>query len=59
MIRSIVLISIFLTLVVNLSYSKNHLLSNVEIELGKMVSSYEKGDTSHAFSIAVKVYFAV
>lgn len=59
MVKSIALTAVFLTVILHLSYSKNHLLSNVEIELSNMVSYYEKGDTSHAFSIAVKVYFAV
>jgi len=35
------------------------LLRNVETEFNKMVESFSSGDTSHAFSIAMKVYFAV
>ena len=35
------------------------LLRNIETELEKMIDSHRNGDTSHAFSIAVKVHFAV
>jgi hypothetical protein len=35
------------------------LLQNCEPELKEMVEAHEKGDTSTAFSIAMKVYVAV
>lgn len=38
---------------------KHDLLANVRVELDKMGHAYAEGRTSHAFSIAAKIYFAV
>jgi len=57
--RQIALFCLILTLTSTVTLIKHNLLANVEIELKKMITFFEKGDTSHAFSIAVKVYFAV
>jgi hypothetical protein len=57
--RQITPLVLILTLLCTATLAKHNLLSNVEIELKKMVAFFDKGDTSHAFSIAVKVYFAV
>jgi hypothetical protein len=51
--------ALFLFLLVATAIAKMNLLRNVETEFTKMVEHYKKGDTSHAFSIAVKVHFAV
>jgi hypothetical protein len=42
-----------------LNVHRPSLLSNCEGELKEMIVAYEKGDTSTAFSIAMKVYVAV
>lgn len=42
-----------------LNVRRPSLLQNCEPELRKMVEAHEKGDTSTAFSIAMKVYVAV
>jgi hypothetical protein len=52
----LLLIAVLLTL----SSSKQmKLLRNVETEFSKMSAAYSSGDTSLAFSIAVKVHFAI
>jgi hypothetical protein len=54
--------SLFITiLIVSASSfpSQTHLLQNCQLELQKMIAAHDAGDTSLAFSIAVKVYFAV
>lgn len=52
-------VPLLLVLLFVTAMAKLHLLRNVETELTKMVDHYNKGDTSHAFSIAVKVHFAI
>lgn len=57
----ILLLILILTLASAFSYSaaKPNLLRNVEIELDKMSAAFAKKDSSSAFSIAVKIHFAV
>ena len=57
----IILLLLIVALASSFSYSasKPTLLRNVETELHKMIAAYAKGDTSTAFSIAVKVHFAI
>lgn len=51
---------ILLLLLLSCAASKGlGLLNRVEEELNKMIAFHRSGDTSHAFSIALKVHYAI
>ena len=44
---------------ISINTFKHTLLRRCHDEMDKMINFYHKGDTSHAFSVALKVLFAV